>query len=160
MCGWMGNGMPARSPRREISVWKLFGVIGPPRSEALMGYRHGGHRRRIHRLRMARGRTVAPAVVRRAQVRPALDHLSRNLEKSWAARDRSSRSRARRADFPGRSTSSARRRRFRSKCASKKFWTISIGQPTNPLRQASPLASHAACEIPKHRFRSRPGKPN
>ena len=33
MCGWIGNGIPARSPRRAINVWKLLGVIGPPRSE-------------------------------------------------------------------------------------------------------------------------------
>jgi len=33
VCGWIGNGIPARSPRRAISVWKLLGVIGPPRSE-------------------------------------------------------------------------------------------------------------------------------
>jgi hypothetical protein len=32
MCGWIGNGIPARSPRRAINVWKLLGVIGPPRS--------------------------------------------------------------------------------------------------------------------------------
>ena len=25
--------MPARSPRRKINVWKLLGVIGPPRSD-------------------------------------------------------------------------------------------------------------------------------
>jgi len=25
----IGNGMPARSPRRAINVWKLLGVIGP-----------------------------------------------------------------------------------------------------------------------------------
>src|SRR5215218_9496219 len=35
-------------------------------------------RRRIHRLRMARGGAVAAAVARRAQVRAALDHLARD----------------------------------------------------------------------------------
>jgi hypothetical protein len=34
MCGWTGNGIFARSPKREINVWKLFGAIGPPRSVA------------------------------------------------------------------------------------------------------------------------------
>src|SRR5271166_1794819 len=35
-------------------------------------------RRGVDRLRMTRGRTVAAAVIRRAQVRAALEHLSRN----------------------------------------------------------------------------------
>jgi hypothetical protein len=29
-----GEDMPARSPRRAINAWKLFGAIGAPRSEA------------------------------------------------------------------------------------------------------------------------------
>jgi len=33
MCGWIGNGMLAVSPRRRISRWKPMGLIGPPRSE-------------------------------------------------------------------------------------------------------------------------------
>jgi hypothetical protein len=28
MCGEMGNGMPVRSPKRAIRVWKLLGVMG------------------------------------------------------------------------------------------------------------------------------------
>jgi len=33
MWGWIAKGMPARSPRRWIRAWKLFGAIGAPRSE-------------------------------------------------------------------------------------------------------------------------------
>jgi hypothetical protein len=32
--GMDGEDMPARSPRRAINAWKLFGAIGAPRSEA------------------------------------------------------------------------------------------------------------------------------
>ena len=33
MCGWIGNGISAASPRRWMSRWKPMGLIGPPRSE-------------------------------------------------------------------------------------------------------------------------------
>ena len=33
MCGWMGNGIFARSPIRANKVWKLLAVSGPPRSD-------------------------------------------------------------------------------------------------------------------------------
>ena len=33
MCGWIGNGIPARTPSLITSVWKLLGAIGPPLSE-------------------------------------------------------------------------------------------------------------------------------
>src|SRR5262245_31533264 len=41
--------------------------------------------RRIDRLRETRGRPVSPAVVRRAQMRSALDHFSRDAN-AWVAR--------------------------------------------------------------------------
>jgi hypothetical protein len=31
--GWIGKGIPARSPRRWMRAWKLLGAIGAPRSE-------------------------------------------------------------------------------------------------------------------------------
>src|SRR5262245_39146939 len=31
MCGWIGNGILAASPRRWMSLWKPMGLIGPPR---------------------------------------------------------------------------------------------------------------------------------
>src|ERR1700732_1573918 len=37
-------------------------------------------RRRVDRLRMARGRAIAAAVIRRAQMRAAFDDLARNLD--------------------------------------------------------------------------------
>src|SRR6516225_3479143 len=33
MCGWIGNGILAASPRRWMSRWKPMGPIGPSRSE-------------------------------------------------------------------------------------------------------------------------------
>ena len=64
-------------------------------------------RRRVDRLGMTRGRAVAAAIARRAQMRAALEHLARNFDVG-AGRSRSSPPPARRAGFAECSTPSAR----------------------------------------------------
>jgi hypothetical protein len=75
MCGWMGNGIFARSPKRTISVWKLFGAIGPPRSVANTCGPAGCSRCRRRKARISSpciGCTLGvPRLVRRTCRRPA-----------------------------------------------------------------------------------------
>ncbi len=56
--------------------------------------------RRVDRLGMARGGTVTPAIIRRAEMRAALQHLAWNADVRQGG-GRSSHPRGRRADFFG-----------------------------------------------------------